>query len=175
MRAFLISFFVFITLFACSQNVPETLPAIENPKFSDRLESLLSFNVPVIGVEELAESLDKYTVLDAREKKEYDVSHLPTSTYLGYKDFNKELLEGLDKSKPIVLYCSVGYRSDKMGKKLKNLGFQEVYNLYGSIFEWANTGHELMDAQNESTKKVHTYNEKWSQWLDEGEGLEKVW
>jgi len=175
MKLFLNTILVLLYFTACSQSVPQTLPAIENPAFADRLETLIPFNIPVIGVDELAKEINKYTLLDAREKSEFQISHIPGSQYLGYKEIDEAVLDRLDKSKPVVLYCSVGYRSDKIGKQLSAMGFKEVYNLYGSIFEWANTGHELIDSQNQLTKKIHTYNKKWSKWVDEGEGLEKVW
>jgi hypothetical protein len=49
-----------------------------------------------------------------------------------------------------------------------------VYNLYGSIFEWANRGYKVIDAQGQKTQKVHTYNQSWSKWLDRS-GVEKIW
>ena len=69
----------------------------------------------------------------------------------------------------IVVYCSIGYRSEKIGKKIKNLGFSRVYNLYGGIFEWSNRAYPLIDNQKKKTIKVHGYNQDWGKWLSRGE------
>ena len=57
---------------------------------------------------------------------------------------------------------------------MKKAGFSNVYNLYGSIFEWANQGHRLVDKGGQPTFKLHTYNKKWSKWVDNAK-IEKVW
>ena len=72
------------------------------------------------------------------------------------------------------MYCSIGYRSEKVGEELKKMGFKNVYNLYGSIFEWVNQGNEVVDENEKVTEKVHTYNKRWSKWIEDGKA-EKVW
>ncbi len=158
---------------ACTQ-VPEVRPSIQNPAFDQRLTELLSFTVPLIGVKELKQNLDQYQILDAREREEYDISHIPGALYIGYKAFDESLIKTLDEQKPVVVYCSVGYRSEKIAERLRSLGFQKVYNLYGSIFEWANLGYPLEDARGHITHRIHTYNKEWSRWV-EAKGLEEVW
>ena len=73
-----------------------------------------------------------------------------------------------------MLYCSIGYRSEKVGEKLQRLGYTKVYNLYGSIFESVNVGNEVVDQNGKKVKKVHTYNKDWSQWVDETK-TKKIW
>ena len=75
------------------------------------------------------------------------------------------LLKDLDYDSPIILYCSVGYRSEKLGKKLQKKGFTNVKNLYGSIFEWINQGYTVENTKGQTSHKVHTYNKKWSQYV----------
>ena len=83
-------------------------------------------------------------------------------------------MSGIKKDQKVVVYCSIGYRSEKIGEQLQQLGYKDVHNLYGSIFEWVNAGNEVVDAKNNKTRKVHTYNRKWSQWVEDGKA-EKVW
>lgn len=45
----------------------------------------------------------------------------------------------LDRNKTIILYCGTGGRSALAGKTLKDLGYQEVYNL-GGFKDWADSG-----------------------------------
>ncbi len=145
-----------------------------NPTFDERLEKLLSFTVPVIDVPEANENADEYIFLDARELEEYQISHIPGARYIGYKKFDEDLLEGISHDDKIIVYCSVGYRSEKIGKKLEKLGYTTVYNLYGSIFEWINCDLPLENQQGISTDTIHTYNKKWSKWVDDKEAI-KVW
>ena len=145
-----------------------------NPTFDDRLEQLLSFTVPVIDVPEANENADDYIFLDARELEEYQISHIPGARYIGYKKFDEDLLEGISHDDKIIVYCSVGYRSEKIGKKLEKLGYTTVYNLYGSIFEWINCDLPLENQQGIATDTIHTYNKKWSKWVDDKEVI-KVW
>ncbi len=134
--------------------------------FDEMLNDLLSFTVPYVTVDEL-EALDGVCLLDARELEEYEVSHLPDAKHIGYKRLQTDVLENIPKEQTIVIYCSVGYRSEKIGEKLKKLGYKNVYNLYGSIFEWVNQGNEVVDEEGQ-TNEVHTYNKQWSQWLKRG-------
>lgn len=145
-----------------------------NPEFDQKVNKLINFSVPTIGVKELEETKDHVYLFDARELPEYQVSHIEGAKYLGYKDFDKSRLEGVPKDAKIVLYCSVGYRSEKIGEQLQKLGYSKVYNLYGSIFEWVNQDNPVVDKNGKKVNKVHTYNKQWSKWVN-GQKVEKIW
>ena len=68
----------------------------------------------------------------------------------------------------MVVYCSVGYRSERIGEKMQKMGFENVSNLYGGIFDWKNQGNTVINLNQEPTDSVHTYNRNWSQWLYNG-------
>jgi len=104
-------------------------------------------------------------LLDARELEEYVVSRIPGAIHFGYDNPKWSLLESVAKDKEIIVYCSIGYRSEKIGEKLIKRGYTNVRNLYGSIFEWANRGYTLEGPRQRTTNKVHTYNKKWSTWV----------
>ncbi len=165
---------IFAFLQGCTAQVPEGKIALDNPAFDQKVTSLLSFSVPLMDTDKLAKNREGYTILDAREKEEFDVSHIEGAQYIGYKNFDFSTLENIDKTQPIVVYCSIGYRSEKIGKKLQKEGFTEVYNLYGSLFEWVNDGYELVNIKGEPTKNIHTYNRNWSKWVD-NENYKKIW
>ncbi|KAB7731927.1 rhodanese-like domain-containing protein [Rudanella paleaurantiibacter] len=124
--------------------------------------------VPTVTVTEL-KTMKDVVLLDTREKKEYDVSHLPNARWVGYDDFSFERLKGIPKTANIVTYCSVGYRSDKIGDKLKAAGYERVHNLYGSLFEWVNQGNPVVDNTGKPTKLVHAFSRPWGVWLKRGE------
>ena len=143
-------------------------------EFKKEIDDYLSFTIPIIEVDQLAKDLEGYHLLDAREKEEYEVSHIPGARYIGYDHFKLKDIEKLDKSIPVVVYCSIGYRSEKVSEILKRSGFKKVYNLYGSIFAWANAGLPLNDLSGKTTKRIHGYNKDWSRWIT-GDKLEIVY
>ncbi|MBK8698661.1 MAG: rhodanese-like domain-containing protein [Saprospiraceae bacterium] len=135
-------------------------------KFSDMVNSNLSFTVPVISVDELRKMPEgSILLLDTREREEFLVSHIKGALYTGYQDFDATVLKSVPKNRKIVVYCSIGYRSEKIGEKLKKLGYAQVYNLYGSIFEWVNRGFEVVDKDNKPTQRIHGYSKDWSKWI----------
>lgn len=128
-----------------------------------------SEKIPYIHVEE-ASKLKSALFLDAREIEEYNTSHINGAMYVGYKEFDSNSISEkiADKNTPIVVYCSIGVRSEKIGYKLSKLGFTNVLNLYGGIFEWKNNGNVVVDNSGKETEEVHTYNKHWSKYLTKG-------
>ncbi len=150
-----------LPLWACGQSHPHCGSKV----FDVTVSTLLHFTVPTISCAELHDQQSKYVVLDARERNEYDVSHLRAAQHIGYEQFNPASVAQLSKDAPIVVYCSIGYRSEKIGEKLQALGFRNVKNLYGSIFEWVNSGYEVVDNSGQVINKVHSYNAIWAQYI----------
>ncbi len=135
------------------------------------IDNTLDKTVPFINAKELSENLQNFTILDIRELNEYNVSHLKNAIHVGYSNFDINKIETIiNHKKTIVVYCSVGYRSEKIGEKLIEKGYS-VYNLYGGIFNWVNENFAIIDKNALSTKKVHCFNEKWSEWLVKGEKI----
>ena len=81
-------------------------------------------------------------------------------------------MKAIPKSATIVVYCTVGYRSGKIVEKLQKAGYQKVYNLHGSIFEWVNQGNSVVNSKGVTTTEVHTYSKDWAKWLKKGK---KIW
>lgn len=102
-------------------------------------------------------------VLDIRSAEEFAVSRIPGAQHVPpdtVVDFAKRELASLDRATPIVVYCSVGVRSAAAARDLKFLGFTQVKNLRGSLFQWANEGRML-----EGGVAVHPYNGFWGRLL----------
>jgi len=135
------------------------------------IDNTLQKTVPFISSTDLKNNYNKYTILDSRELKEYKVSHLENSIWIGYDDFNiHNITKKIKAYKPIVIYCSIGYRSEKIGEKLLKKGYI-VYNLYGGIFDWKNNNNTVVNNSNNNTNQVHCFNEDWSKWLTKGEKI----
>ena len=138
--------------------------------FGIMLDALIKESVPVVTCNELKQ-IPNAILFDAREKREYAVSHLPKARWIGYNDFDLNRVADVPRTSPIVVYCSVGYRSEKVGEKLKAAGFTNVRNLYGSLFEWVNQGNPVVDSTGKPTRRVHAYSRTWGIWLNRGEKI----
>ncbi len=137
---------------------------------SELLNKYNSESIPYITVQELALDTLDTILLDAREKSEFEVSHLKDAIHVCYDDFDIDsVTEGItDKSSKIVVYCSLGVRSEEIAEALKNEGYSNIYNLFGGIFEWKNNDLTVFYKDNEPTENVHAFSKKWSKWLLKG-------
>ncbi len=141
---------------------------------AETLEKFNDDSVPYITVNALARTKSKI-ILDAREEKEFHVSHLQDALWVGYLNFDpKRVLSKIkDKDTALVVYCSVGVRSEDIAEKLVALGYTNVKNLYGGIFEWKNQGLPVFDAEGKKTHKVHAYSKQWGKLLTKGDKVYK--
>lgn len=156
MRYFICLFFFSVSIFA--QSPIDQLLKKHNKE-----------TVPYIKIEAF-KKLSNPIVLDSREQKEFDVSHIKTAECVGYDYFSaKKIIEKYKNlNDTIVVYCSVGIRSERIGKKLKKIGYKNVFNLYGGIFGWKNNDQEVLDNNQIPTEKVHGFSKEWSRYLLKG-------
>jgi rhodanese-related sulfurtransferase len=107
--------------------------------------------------------------IDTRERGEFDVSHLPGALWWNYRGDAPPLAaiaSAAAEGRPIVLYCSIGYRSGEAGEKLlaalrpDDPARPGIANLRGGIFEWAVAGGPL-----EGGAQVHPYDATWGKLL----------
>ncbi|MBI5477420.1 MAG: rhodanese-like domain-containing protein [Deltaproteobacteria bacterium] len=101
----------------------------------------------------------KVLLLDVRARAEFEVSHLPAAVWAETEAQQHEAI-ARSEAEAVVLYCSVGWRSAIAVEGLVRSGGQRVYNLTGSIFQWANEGRPLTDGRTE-VKTVHPFNRTW--------------
>lgn len=114
--------------------------------------------------------LKNIVILDAREQAEFEVSHLKDAIWAGYSDYELERIKSFlpKKSSHIVVYCSIGARSEDIGEKLEQAGYKNVKNLFGGIFLWKNLGYPVFDSQERETEKVHVFSKEWEGLLTNG-------
>jgi rhodanese-related sulfurtransferase len=114
-------------------------------------------------------------VLDTRSEAEYAVSHLAEARrFDGTTDLAiAPSLKNISKDTPIVVYCSVGYRSAKVAQQLEQAGFQNVSNLEGGLFQWTNEGRAAQPISagalvraGQPTQLVHPYSAAWGMLLN---------
>ncbi len=103
---------------------------------------------------------DRPILLDARSPQEYAVSQIKDAHPAFTEAMALKALAGGDKARPVVVYCSVGYRSAELARKLIARGYSNVANLEGSLFAWANEGRPIY-AGTRRAGRVHPYNAEW--------------
>ncbi|OBB70860.1 rhodanese-like domain-containing protein [Mycobacterium sp. 852014-52144_SCH5372336] len=114
--------------------------------------------VPKISHAEAKEMIDKGAlVVDVRDAPELEKSgkvagavHVPR----GMLEFRADPEspyhdQNFAKDKPVIVYCASGGRSALSGQALKELGYQDVYNL-GAFGDWADSGGVVEKAGGEN-------------------------
>jgi rhodanese-related sulfurtransferase len=105
------------------------------------------------------------TIIDARTRVEYQVSHLRDAINIDPARPSLRPLKTVAKNDPIVVYGSVGYRSARLAHWLGGQGYTNVRNLAGSIFQWANEDRPVF-RDSRPTAEVHPYDRRWGLLLD---------
>ncbi len=162
---YLILFFTFIIV---NQSFSQRM--VRSGAYNATLKTLLSHTVNEVSVMQIERMQDTTAIayIDAREKSEYNVSHIKNAVWVGYDNFDiKRVTDVVPKDKKVIVYCSVGYRSEKIAEGIRNSGYTDVSNLYGGIFEWKNEGLPVYNEEGE-TERVHAYDKVWGVWLKKG-------
>ncbi len=74
-------------------------------------------------------------LIDVRDPVEREVVVIPQSENIPYEQVSNELIQ--DDGIPVVFYCRNGVRSARAARKLRNAGFDNVFNLKGGTNAWA--------------------------------------
>lgn len=161
MKNLLLLFILFSSLIVSAQR----------QSFHDMLKTYYKNTIPIIKPAELYAKMlagEKLYILDTREVREYSVSHLKGAIRVGYDKFDIKATDKLDKNATVIMYCTIGARSEEIGTKLKKIGFKNVYNLYGGIIYWKNQGYPVYNNQQKATQNIHVYSKEWGKWLKKG-------
>ncbi len=99
--------------------------------------------------------------LDVRSRAEYLAGHIRGAQWIEPTTNPSTALSELPKNRPIVAYCSVGWRSSRLAERLQAAGFSQVANLKGGLFEWTARGYEVV-REGQLTNQIHPYGWPWS-------------
>ena len=160
-------FFQLVLLILFIQSYPslELVGQFTETEFEAMATQMAEGDTRDIEVATLKTIKEEVILLDTREKKEYEISHIPGAIWVGYDSFKLKRVKELAKDAKIVTYCSVGYRSERIGERLQKAGYTDVSNLKGSIFKWINEGNTLEDKDGQKTDKVHGFDKDWGKWV----------
>lgn len=144
----------------------EAMQSMEKAMASVRREFPAAKPVSTAELVAWMEEPEGVTLIDARTPEEYGVSRLPGA--LGKTSIEKisDLAVG---TRHVVIYDSVGIQSAELVEALVAGGAVETVYLEGGIFQWANEGRPLVDADGEPTTRVHPYNKLWGRLLEKPE------
>jgi len=86
-------------------------------------------------------SSEKFVLVDARSREDYDISHLPGAISTPVEDIRDQAGK-LDKNAEIITYCGNFQcsASTMAAKELMGLGFKNVLDYKGGIKEWTEKG-----------------------------------
>ncbi|MFP2997451.1 rhodanese-like domain-containing protein [Spongiivirga sp. MCCC 1A20706] len=158
MRNFIFILIAFTTSFVHSQ---KNIKAV--------LKKFNKGDIPYMSVDSLKAN-QNIKILDAREPNEYKTSRLKNAIFVGYDHFDlaKTTSQLPDKNEKILVYCSIGVRSEQIARKLKKAGYTNVYNLYGGIFEWKNKTYPIYNKHQQPTDSIHVFSKDWKEYSKKG-------
>lgn len=160
---------LFLSLAGCDAQLPE-----DNHDFDRRAQlkqaataAVQNFKAPVVSVEQAETMLhmaEPPLIIDARSHEEYAISHLPNAILWhedGGESMPRLLNDAGQNGRPVVFYCSIGYRSGAACEVfLKRYPNGNGVNMLGGLFLWAESGGEMIGSQ-----LIHPYDAKWGQLL----------
>lgn len=95
--------------------------------------------VRVLAVSDFKKAIDKKGVqlVDVRTPGEFSQGHIEGAANIDVEAAGfKEAVAGLDKNKPVAVYCRRGGRSHNASLILKEMGFKKIYDLKGGYTAW---------------------------------------
>jgi rhodanese-related sulfurtransferase len=94
----------------------------------------------VIFAEQIPEEeYQKMFIIDARDKGQFDKSHIPGAVNIEWRQALSRRNE-IPKNKPVLIYCNTGSLSAQAGFALRMAGFDNLRILQGGFEEWKAKG-----------------------------------
>lgn len=90
-----------------------------------------------ISVEEAKEIMasESATLLDIRDQHSFLNGNIEQSVHLTNENVD-EIVNGLDKENPVIIYCYHGNSSKNAADYFDNLGFKNTYSVDGGYEVW---------------------------------------
>jgi len=98
------------------------------------------------------------TVVDVREKNEWDEGHIPGAIHVprGYLELRIESAVP-NKSAPVLLYCAGGTRSVLAARTLQELGYSDVRSVRGGFTAWKDAGNSFVVPRTLTREQTQRY------------------
>ena len=86
------------------------------------------------------------TIIDVRTAQEHRAGHIPQTDanvdWYKWSQAFSQLPQKPDKTRPVLVYCRSGGRSNAAAEWFVNHGYSNVYNLVGGYTAWTEAGFE---------------------------------
>ena len=106
-----------------------------------------SWRVPSVAADEAMRLLDDgATLLDVREKSEWNAGHAPVAKHLPLGRI-AEAGRRVPAQATVVVVCRSGNRSRQATSALREMGIN-AFNLQGGMHSWARSGGQVVDRSN---------------------------
>lgn len=80
------------------------------------------------------------TLIDVREREEFEEEHIPGATLVPLSSFDPCLLAEIVDDRPIVIHCLAGSRAEKAAAALAAAVSRPVLTLKDGLFGWKGAG-----------------------------------
>jgi len=85
---------------------------------------------------------DQTVLVDVREPSEYQAGHIPNAINIPLRTL-AQTLDEIPRDRPVVVYCSTGYRSAMGVMTLHLLGYENVQGFPPSFAAWKTAGEAI--------------------------------
>ena len=96
-----------------------------------------------LSVDHLSSNLDKYRVVDVREKFELSSGIIPGAISIPMSEFQARM-NAIPKEQPCAVICAHGNRSREVAKFLADSGY-DAYTVDGGMAMWLSRGYDVED------------------------------
>tara|TARA_B100000767_G_C19746871_1_gene528947 strand:+ start:1348 stop:2073 length:726 start_codon:yes stop_codon:yes gene_type:complete len=123
----------------------------------DSTEAQVIYNINALEFNKLINT-EEGIVLDVRTVGEISEGHIEDATNIDFYDSDFDAkLDLIRRDIPIYVYCRSGGRSSKTAHKMKELGFDKVYNLLGGFGEWKSKNFKVVKTEDKIFKKQKSF------------------
>jgi len=127
--------------------------------------SLFGQNLIPADFQKKIQELPNAPVVDVRTPDEFNKSHLKNAINININDENfGNLINKLDKSKPVLVYCLSGSRSAYAARYMRSQGFKEIYDLSGGMIKWRAAG--LPETSNKTIANIEMSQSQFNKLLN---------
>ncbi len=95
--------------------------------------------IQILEVQTFKDSITAKPVqlIDVRTPAEYDSGHIEYAQNIDFfSETFSEKFNNLNKQEPVYIYCKSGNRSGQSSLKLKEMGFEKIYDLKGGFLNY---------------------------------------
>jgi len=114
--------------------------------FTSLCLAVVASNIDAHKAQRLIKERRDVFLLDVRTPGEYQQMRLADAHLIPIDQVTRRLNE-IPKNRPVIIYCAVGSRSAQVFNYLARRGYQEVYNLDGGIYAWAQRGYPILQGR----------------------------